>query len=57
MREITPLINVVKSIKYLGIYLEIKVQNICGKLQAFTEGRIKEHERIETLLLGRRAQY
>lgn len=57
MREITPLITAVKSIKYLGIYLEIKVQNVCGKLQAFTEGRIKEHECIETLLLGRRAQY
>lgn len=57
MREIIPLTTAVKNIKYLGIYLEIKVQNLCGKLQTFTESRIKERECIETLLLGRKTRY
>lgn len=44
MREIIPLKIAVKNIKYLGIYLERNVQNLCGKLQNFTEGHIREHE-------------
>ena len=57
MREIIPLTTAVKNIKCLGIYLEINVQNLWGKLQNFTEGHIKEREWIETLLLGRETQY
>lgn len=44
MREIIPLTTAVKNIKCLGIYLEINVQNLWGKLQNFTEGHIKERE-------------